>query len=183
MPPLYIFTLFVVFFSMQTTCLGLADKIGSLFNSTSGSWLKSMTLKSANDMNWQDNHDHPEDAGGNSARLAVVFCNDDKLKEIFTKITGPSFFKQMAELKNKYATSIYIAEAEVLPSDTKEFSVQPKDDDLTGQKIYNNTKFIVGYVSYQTPGDHWIEIPKDDIHTTLRFDKDLMVLEPTVATK
>jgi hypothetical protein len=183
MPRLYIFMLFTVFFSIQHTCLGLADKIGAVFNSSSGSWLKSLTLKSAQDMNWQDNPEHPQDAGGNSAMLAIVFCNDDKLKEVFTKMTGADFFKQMAELKNKYATSIYIAETEIVPSDTKEFSVAPKDNDLSGQKIYNDTKFIVGYVSYQTPGDHWIEIPKDDIHAALRFDKDMMVLEPKTTTK
>jgi hypothetical protein len=179
----YIFTLFVMFFIMQQNCLGLGDKFGSLFTSNAGAWLKSITLKSSQDMNWQDNHDHPEDAGGNAAHLAIVFCNDEKLKDVFTKITGTDFFKQIAELKNKYAASIYIASTEVIPSDTKEFSVQPKDTDLTGQKIYNDTKFIVGYVSYQTPGDHWIEIPKDDIHSTLRFDKDLMVLEPKTVTK
>lgn len=177
MPGQYIFALLVFFLLRLDPCVGLAEKLGSMLQVSTGTWLKSITLKSAQDMNWHDNIDHPEDSGGNVASLAIVFCSDEKLKEVFSAITGPDFFKRKTELKNKYASSVYIVTTEVVPSDTKEFLVKPKDDDLR-EKIYNNAKFVVAYVSYQSAGDHWMELPMDNINITLRFDKAMMVLEP-----
>lgn len=184
MPQRSIFALFaLICFVVQSDCFALADKLNSVLGTGSGTWLATITTKSSQDMNFQENPEFPEDAGGNPLKFAVVFCNDEKLKEEFKKITGPNFFSSMQDIKNKYGSSIYIVVIDVVPSATKDVCVKPADDDLTSQKIYNNTKFIVGYASYQTPGDHWIDIPLDDFSATIRFDKNVAVLEPKVTEK
>ncbi|MBP9753198.1 MAG: hypothetical protein KBD31_05290 [Proteobacteria bacterium] len=168
-------TIFAAFchFSYATSAI---ESVAGFFGFSGGTWIKKVILTSSNDMNWLDNMDHPKDSGPNSAKVAFVFCNDDKLKDELKKMSGPDFIKNMAAYKVKNSQSVYIVVEDVVPSENKTIDISPKDDDSVGQKIYNGTKFVLVFVGYQTPGNHILELPMDQDTITLLFGpKDVSV--------
>lgn len=138
---------------------------------SSGAWLKTVKVSSSNDMNFVENKEHPQDSGSSPAKIAIVFSNDDALKDSLKKITGPAFFQQMNDLKAKNGNSIYIVTSEIVASNAIDIDVHPKDNDSNGKKVYDNAKFIVLYAEYRTPGDHVYELPNNSV-VSLTFNRN-----------
>ncbi|CAO5675479.1 MAG: hypothetical protein HEEMFOPI_00241 [Holosporales bacterium] len=180
MPRLYKLLTITATFCQLCFATSMFQSAAGFFGLNGGTWLKKVIITSSNDMNWHDNIDHPKDSGPNSAKVAIVLCSDEKLKEELKKMSGPDFIKNMAAYKVKNAQSIYIVTDDIIPSDNKTINISPKNDNTVEQTIYNDTKFVLVYVGYQTPGDHILELPIDQDTISLLFGPKDALVQPTV---
>lgn len=156
-----IFFLCVTLVPFSLNADGPFDAVMGYFNLTGGSWLTTIEIKATKDMN------HLEGKGEDPCKLALVFSNSKELEAKLMGLSGPAFFAALEQIKKDHGTNLYIIVMDVLPNDQRTIVVKPTDPTLEG--IYESTKFVVGYVSYQTPGDHRFTILSGPEKVTLNF--------------
>lgn len=144
-----------------------------------GSWLKEVVILSSSDMNFVEKVP-ATDSGPNSVHAAVVFCNDEKLKEELKKIPGTAFFAQANDLMNKHANNLYVVDFFISPGSRVTIDLTPKDNNIRGKQVYDSCKFVLLYAEYhvqdaQLPGatkDSFVyDLSKDQTSQTLVFGR------------
>jgi hypothetical protein len=149
-----------------------ATAIANLLGLANGIWLEKVMIQSTGDMNADPNPTgNAQDAGWNPAKLLVVVCKDDTLKAKLQGISGPDFAKNIDQIKSLYGAALYVVEADIVRSENKTIVIDPKNSDSVKQDIYENAKFVLAYASYQSPGNHCIELNSGETSVTIIFGK------------
>lgn len=160
------FTLSISLFFISS-CSGPMEQVVEYVGLSGGSWLKTINIKASDDMNQNADAYSSQDVGSDPSKLAFVFGKSEELQAKLLEFNGFSFFKGLDQLKRDQQNNLFIQIEDVLPSDLKTIDIKPQNN--TEEDIYNKATFVLGFVSYQTPGDHRFSVPKGADKITLNF--------------
>lgn len=149
------------------SCSGPMEQVVEYVGLSGGAWLKTIHIKAANDMNQSADAYASQDVGSDPSKLAFVFGKNEELQKKLLSLNGLDFFKGLDQLKNDHQNDLFIQIDDVLPNDLREMDIKPNNS--IEEDIYNKATFVIGFVSYQTPGDHRFSVPKGANQITLNF--------------
>ena len=167
------FMLFRTFFTLSISmffingCSGPMEQVVEYVGLSGGSWLKTVSIKASNDMNQNADAYSSQDVGSDPSKLAFVFGKNEDIQAKLLALNGLDFFKGLGQLKRDHQNDLFIQIDDVLPNDLRTIDIKPQN---SGEEdIYNKATFVLGFVSYQTPGDHRFSVPKGADKVTLNF--------------
>jgi hypothetical protein len=160
------FTLSISLFFISN-CGGPMEQVVEYVGLSGGAWLKTIHIKAANDMNQNTDAYTSQDVGSDPSKLAFVFGKNEELQKKLLSLNGVDFFKGLEQLKSDHKNDLFIQIDDVLPNDLRNIEIKPQNNNE--EDIYNKATFVIGFVSYQTPGDHRFTVPKGADQITLNF--------------
>lgn len=167
------FMVFRSFFTLSicllfiNSCSGPMEQVVEYVGLSGGAWLKTIHIKAANDMNQNSDAYASQDVGSDPCKLAFVFGKNEELQKKLLGLNGLDFFKGLDQLKRDHKNDLFIHIDDVLPNDLREIEIKPQNS--IEEDIYNKATFVIGFVSYQTPGDHRFSVQKGADQITLNF--------------
>lgn len=149
-------------------CSGTMDKITDYIGISGGSWLKTIKINARKDMNQSEDALSPEDVASDPCKLAIVFGNNEILQGRLLEMSSVDFFNAVDQLQRDHKDELYVVIEDVLPGDVRTIKIKPTN--TMQENIYNKATFMIGFVSYQAPGNHRFAIPKGAPSVRINFD-------------
>ena len=158
-------------------CSGPMEQVVEYVGLSGGSWLKTVHIKASNDMNQNADAYSSQDVGSDPCKLAFVFGKSEEIQAKLLTLNGFDFFKGLDQLIRNHQNDLFIQIDDVLPNDLRTIEIKPQN--TVEENIYNKATFVLGFVSYQTPGDHRFSVPKGADKVTLNFGPEAVeVVDP-----